>query len=100
MAMETLLVAPAFAMNGYGEVVGGTEVAYQCRAFRKKKILYGNTSREFVTNAQVYIDPSGADIPLSSKCRISGDPETYTVTQIDVQRDETGAIHHVKIYLT
>lgn len=97
--MDIIKVTPPASQNAYGERSYGQSVSYAGRYFKRERVVYEGTSREYTSPATVYVDPDGADIVTSSQVILPNDPRTYTVQEVYIARDETGAVHHVKITL-
>lgn len=97
--LDQIAISTPASNNGYGEKVYNDPVVYPGRVFRKTQVKFEHTSSEFVSSATAYLDTAGAEFPIGSRLQIVGDPTAYTVRAMDVQRDETGALHHIKVYV-
>lgn len=105
MMTQTVSIAAASTMSGYGERTYGTAVSYACRIAGKRRLVLNAQGQEVVSSMTVYlgspvaVDPT-ARITLSTADAGSTSEDAIHPAILASGRypDENGA-HHTELYL-
>lgn len=97
MMNAKLTLAPFVSRDVYGVPTFGTAVQYNCRRFKKNKLVRNASGQEVTSTAQVWI-LGNPTVTAQDQIILLSDGSKPIILSVDSPDDETGTVAFTKVY--